>query len=115
MGIIINAGSENTGGTLEQAKINAEIWLKAIHEKGFLDVEMSFVEQLEENANFLFHFTHKVTKKVATLETHGFTRDQCKEFVFYPRSYWNGSSCSEEKVEDWLADGYKYKIVYYKE
>lgn len=32
MSIIINAGSENKGGTFEQAKINAEEWLKNIHE-----------------------------------------------------------------------------------
>lgn len=40
MSIIINAGSENKGGTFEQAKINAEEWLKNIHEEGFLEYQV---------------------------------------------------------------------------
>ena len=112
MGIAI----ENKGGTLEQAKINAEEWLKSIHEEGFIDVEMTFKERYGEGGNFLFlfDFTHSVTKKVATLEIHGFTEEQCQKFVLHPRVYWNGSSTANPKIEDWLSDEFKFKIVYYK-
>jgi len=115
MGIIINAGSENTGGTLEQAKINAENWLKAIKANICVDdLEMTFVKQYEDG-DFLFEFKHLITGKVATLVTHGFTEEECKKFTQYPRVYWEGSSTADPKLEDWLADGYKYKVVYYKQ
>jgi hypothetical protein len=110
--IIINAGSEYRGGTFEQAKVNAEKWLKNIHIEGFLEVEMSFVKQYEDG-NFLFNFIHGVTKKIATLETHGFTEEELK-FRFHPRVYWNGSSTADPKIEDWLEEGFDYKIQYYK-
>lgn len=107
---------ENKGGTFEQAKVNAEAWLKSIHEEGFIDVEMTFKEQYGEDFFFLFifEFTHSVTKKVATLVTHGFTEEQCQELRLYQRAYWNGSSNGHPKIEDWLADEFKFKIVYYK-
>jgi hypothetical protein len=98
MGIIINAGCENKGGTFEQAKINAEEWLKSIHEEGFLEVEMSFVEQ----------------HKDGDLEIHGFTKEECQKFTFHPRVYWNGSSTADPKIENWLADGFKYRVEYYR-
>ena len=110
--MIINAGSENKGGTLEQAKRNANKWLKNIYSEGFLEVELKYIE--ENNGLFLFHFIHSVTKKVATLETHGFTDKECKEFMFYPRVYWNGCSVSDPKIENWLTDGFKYRIEYYR-
>lgn len=40
-------------GTFEQAEINAKGWLEYIHEEGFLDVEMFFVEQYEFNGYYL--------------------------------------------------------------
>ena len=113
MAVIINAGSENKGGTFEQAKINAEKWLKSIHEEGFLEVEMSFIEQ-EKGGSFQFDFKHTVTQKVATLYIHGFTDDECSKFVFHPRVYWNGSSTADPKIEDFLADGFKYRVEYYR-
>jgi len=112
--IIINPGSENKGGTLEQATEIAKTWLQSIHDEGFKEVEMCFVEQVEEGGNFLFHFTHPVTKKVATLSTHGFTDEECKQFMFHPRVYWNGSSTGNPKIEDWLAEGFDFRIQYYK-
>lgn len=101
-------------GTLEQAEINAKGWLEYIHEEGFLDVEMFFVAQYEFNGYYLFHFKHKVTQKIATLEIHGFTEEECTKFVLPPPVYWNGSHTGNEKIEDWLEEGFKFKIVYYK-
>lgn len=99
MSIIINAGSENKGGTFEQVEINANEWLKDIHDKGFLEVEMSFVQQCN-NGNFQFDFKHPVTQKVVTLLIHGFTEEECKKFTFHPRVYWNGSSTADPEIED---------------
>lgn len=111
MAIIINAGSENKGGTLEQAKINAQEWLESIHEEGFLEVEMAYVEQYDKG-NFVFAFTHQVTKKAVALEIHGYTEDECKKFMFHPRVYWDGSSTGNPKIEDWLTDEFTYRIEY---
>lgn len=110
--LIINPGSENKGGTFEQATKNANNWLKLIHSGGFPGVEMSFVEQLKDG-DFLFSFTHNVTKKVVELCIHGFTDEECERFTFRPRVYWNGSSTADPKIEDWLADGFKYRIEYF--
>ena len=113
MGIIINAGSENKGGTFEQAEINAKEWLESIHNDGFPEVEMSFVQR-HKDGDWQFNFTHKVTGKVATLEIHGFTKEEREAFVFHPRVYWNGSSTANPKIEDWLADGFKYRVEFYR-
>lgn len=113
MGMIINAGSENKGGTLKQATLNAEKWLSNIHSEGFKEVEMKFVEKLKDG-DWLFHFTHPTTKKVATLMTHGFSDEECKRFIFSPRVYWNGSSTADPTIEDWLEDGYSFRVLYYK-
>lgn len=113
MAIIINAGSENKGGTFEQAEINAKEWLEIIHSQGFDEVEMEFIEQ-HKDGDFQFNFTHKVTGKVATLEIHGFTKEECQNFRFHPRVYWNGSSTADPKIEDWLTDGFKYRVEFYR-
>ena len=113
MGIIINAGSENKGGTFEQAEINAKEWLESIHNEGFPEVEMSFVKR-HKDGDWQFNFIHKVIGKVATLEIHGFTKEQREVFAFHPRVYWNGSSTADPKIEDWLTDGFKYRIEYYR-
>ena len=113
MGVIINAGSENKGGTFEQAEINEKEWLNNIHNNGFLEVEMSFVEY-HKDGDWQFNFIHRVTGKTATLEIHGFTKEQCKKFMFHPRVYWNGSSTAEPKIEDWLTDGFKYRVEFYR-
>ena len=114
--MIINPGSENKGGTLKQAKLNAKEWLINIHTEGFLDVEMEFVEEYKDKdaGIFLFNFTHSVTQKVTTLETHGFTAKECESFIFYPRCYWNGCSVSVPKIENWLTDDFLFKITFYK-
>lgn len=112
MAIIINPGSENKGGTLEQAKKNATRWLKSIHADGFKEVKMKFIKQYPDGRNFRFDFIHSITKKVAILETHGFTKEQEDKFMFRPRVYWQGSSTADPKIEDWLSDDFNYRIVY---
>jgi hypothetical protein len=113
MTLIINSGSENTGGTFEQAELNAKKFLEGCHDEGLFEVEMSFVE-VRETGNFVFHFTHKVTGKVVELSTHGFTDDECRQFMFNPRVYWNGSSTADPKIEDFMADGFTFRVEFYR-
>lgn len=109
--MIINPGSENKGGTFEQALKNAFVWLKNIQSE-FPEVEMT-VDERKGDGSWIFEFTHQITKKQACLEIHGFTKEECDAFVFHPRVYWNGSSTADPKIEDWLADGFSYRIKYY--
>jgi len=112
MALIINPGSENKGGTTTQANINAEKWLKSIHEEGFPEVTMEFIGK--SDGSFVFDFTHATTKVKVQLVTHGFTDEEAAAFVFRPRVYWNGSSTADPKIEDWLTDEYDYHIQYIK-
>lgn len=113
MSIIINPGSENKGGTIEQARINAQQWLGTMRDyQGIVDVEVDKgVEDGE--GDFIFTFTHTITKKIATLHTHGFTDEEAEKFLFRPRVYWNGCSSSNPCVEDFLPEGWKFKVVVY--
>jgi hypothetical protein len=74
---------------------------------------MKFVKK-QDGGDWLFHFIHSVTKKIATLEIHGFTNKQCKEFMFMPRIYWNGSSSGIPEISDWLGKDFNYQIKYYR-
>lgn len=109
--IIINPGSENKGGTFEQALKTAYGWLECIV-KEYPEVKMTTHEDRIDGGDWVFKFTHGVTGKTVALETHGFTEEQCQKFIFSPRVYWNGSSTSDPKIEDWLADDYTYRILY---
>ena len=110
--MIINPGSENKGGTFEQALRNARRWHTNI-KKEFPEVTMTFHEnRLGDGGNWNFRFRHGVTGKCIDLEIHGFTDKECKQFVFHPRVYWNGSSTAEPKIEDWLTNEYTYRILY---
>lgn len=109
--MIINAGSENKGGTFEQALKNANKWLEMMNED-FPEVTMSTEENRLSDGDWEFIFTHGVTNKKALLQIHGFTKEECEKFVFHPRVYWNGSSTSEPEVEDWLTDDFKCRTIY---
>lgn len=109
--MIINAGSENKGGTFKQALINAKEW-ESLIKKEYPEVEMTTNEDRCSDGDWSFKFTHKVTGKCVELQIHGFTKEECEGFTFHPRVYWNGSSTADPKVEDWLTDNYTYRIVY---
>lgn len=111
--VIINPGSNISKGTFEQALKNAKKWLDRIQEE-FGDVIMSEEENYDGEGRWRFEFVHLITCKVAYLDIHGFTEEECDKFVFYPRTYWQGSSTSDPCPDDWAGNGYKYKYVYYK-
>jgi hypothetical protein len=114
MSLIINAGSHQKGGTFEEAEKHAIEWLELLKNNGFYDIEMKFIEK-RIDGNFHFEFKHKITGKIVNLETHGYTDEECKKFIFRPREYWNGSSTAGVEIKDWLSEGFNYKINYYKE
>lgn len=113
MPIIINPGSGNKGGTIEQARVIANEWLRNIHEDGIADVVIG-EGVAQDDGMFLFEFRHTVTGKSVYLKTHGFTDKECDEFMFRPRIYWDGSSTAEHKSEDWLTNDYKIKVDFVK-
>lgn len=109
---IINPGSEIKGGTLEQAKINAKWYSDKISEMGISGVDLEYIGY--SDGLYIFHFTHQVTKKIATLYVSGYTEEQENEFMFRPRDYWNGNSCGIIDISDWLTDDYRVSIEYVK-
>jgi len=111
--VIINAGSENKGGTFEQALKNAKQWLRNI-KREYPEVTMTTHKDICNDGDYNFKFTHKVTGKCIDLQIHGFTKKECEQFVFHPRVYWNGSSTADPEISDWLTDDYTYKITYEK-
>jgi hypothetical protein len=97
--------------TLEQATKRAKKWLKMVHELGVKDVELEYI-RLEDNGHYLFHFTHPVTKKVATLSTHGYLEKDLKEFVFKPKVFWNGEWGEFPEITDWLDDDFETIVTF---
>ena len=111
--MIINAGSENKGGTFEEALKSARVWLSSV-QREFPEVTMTTHENRLGDGDWNFVFTHQVTGVSVDLDIHGFTDEECEKFTFHPRVYWNGSSTSDPKIDDWLTDDYKYRIVFSK-
>jgi hypothetical protein len=110
--VIINPGSENKGGTFEQALINAKQWHESIL-KEFPEVTMTEHENVQWG-DWYFTFTHQVTKKEINLAIHGFTDKQCDSFIFHPRVYWNDSSTGNPCLEDWETEDFRHRIIYEK-
>ena len=109
--MIINPGSENKGGTFERALEMANEWLVEIV-KEYPEVTVTTDEDQYEKGMWSFKFTHGVTGKEVFLNTHGFTKEECEKFMFYPRIYWNGSSTGNPEIKDWLTDDFEYVICY---
>lgn len=95
-----------SNGTIKQARINAQEWFDHMKEDGFVDIVMT---EGNHGDYFEFIFTHKVTKKVATLHIHGYPNNQTIDMIF-KKIYWNGCSSSEPKIDNWLKDGFTFEI-----
>lgn len=116
MGIVlINPGSHVRGGTAEQALENARDWHRRMIEQGFTDVVLDEVPRQGPpqygSDRWTFAFRHTLTGREAELMIHGLSEGECGECgIFRPRVYWNGSSCSDPKWEDFLTDGFELAI-----
>ncbi len=119
MSTFINPGSriaEPTTGwtnTFEQAKKEAETWLETMHEEGIVDVAIVNWDETESEGRWRFEFEHAVTRVRVTLATHGIDNltAYCKQALFAPRVYWNGSSSSSPDHADFAAPGFKLTYV----
>lgn len=113
MSLIINPGSRIGAGaawtnTYEQARKSAEDLLVHLAREGHIDVTL--LDEFEVNeGRWVFSFRHNVTGKVVEFETHGIDDLDAyeKAHIFSPRVYWNGSSCSSPKLDDWDAEGFE--------
>lgn len=114
-GFIINPGSRittNSGtgwtNTYDTAVREAERWLKRLREDHIADVDLVLPGAAGDPGRWVFGFRHTVTGVTVNLETPGIDdwRAYEKERIFSPKVYWNGSSCSDPKVEDWSAPGF---------
>jgi len=110
--IIINPGSNVSGGTLEQALINAQVWLDGLHRDGMKEVVID-PDPVYEEGRWSFTFRHTVTEKTALLETHGLTEEETHKLLFMPRVYWNGSSTADPSISDFLPSNWTYSITYH--
>jgi len=110
--VLINPGSGPlTEGTLEQAWVLAKDWLAMMEAHHVHDVQIVGEPEYDGKGRWAFVFEHKITGVHKILETHGLTDEQAKEYMFYPRTYWDGSSTGTPDPETFLAPGYRLQIV----
>jgi hypothetical protein len=112
--ILINPGSENNGGTIDESLVIANEFLEIIHNEGLLEVELLPDAKVFPHGRWEYTFRHSVTGKTATLDTHGFTVDEMSAFTFSPRTYWNGSSTSCPVISDFITDEFSYRVEFYR-
>ena len=115
--LVINPGSrigkstpKGWTNTFEKAQAEAERWLKNMHEDdGLTDVELVRSDPKPEGGRWKFTFRHRVTGVEVTLDTHGISDldAYCKQYIFAPKVYWKGSSCSNPQLDDFAAPGFR--------
>lgn len=113
MTLIINAGSsigkpgDGWTNTYETARKNAGDWLDQMHAEGMTDVQL-LDGSTESEGRWVFTFRHSVTGTTVKLETHGIDDVEAyeRQHIFSPRIYWDGSSTSNPKLEDFAAPGF---------
>ena len=106
MTLIINPGSNispTVENTYERAQQYAQEWHAKMLADGFGDVELIDTGE-EREGRWRFLFRHTVTGVEIALDQHGI--DDITGFIFEPRVYWNGSSCSNPSIEQFAADGF---------
>lgn len=114
MTLIINPGSrigtdrQGWTNTEEQARAEAAKWLSNIHADGMADVELLDDCTDDGEGRWRFTFRHRVTGALVYLDTHGIDDLDAylRRFIFPPRVYWNGSSSSDPKLDDFAAPGF---------
>lgn len=114
MTLIINPGSrigetqQGWTNTEEKARAEAAKWLSNMHAEGMTDVELLDGCTDDGEGRWRFAFRHKVTGALVYLDTHGI--DDMDAYlarcIFPPRVYWNGSSSSDPKLDDFAAPGF---------
>lgn len=116
--LIINPGNKVASGgngwtnTYQQAFLNAEDWLRKMNDNGIRDVSITTGNGPDNYGMWTFTIQHSVSHKCATLDMHGIDNIDAylEERMFHPRIYWNGSSCSNPELTDFLCEGYEICI-----
>lgn len=113
---MINAGAnilaqrgKGWTNTYKTAVKRAETWLKQMHKEGMVDVFIVPGPPRENAGRWLFSFRHPVTGITCILSMHGIDNLTAyeREFIFAPRTYWNGCSSAEPELEDFQAVGFE--------
>ena len=110
--MIINPGSEVTGGTYKDAREEAERLLECMtgDRDGLTDIVL-LDEYREDDGRFEFTYKHTITGKTGTWNITGLEQNyKEKGYIFHPRIYWNGSSCSNPEWTDFLTDEYELTV-----
>jgi hypothetical protein len=120
--LLINPGSrigeESAGAgwtnTFKGAQAEALRWLQNAHDDGLTDVEIVRFGSRPEEGRWSFFFRHKVTGVEAELQTHGIDNMDAylRQYIFTPRVYWKGSSCSSPELDDFKAPGFRKLQTY---
>jgi len=111
-GAHIGASTQAQGwtNTYEEAKRKVREWHDRMTEEGIRDVELILPGiPVNGEGRWTFLFRHTVTGVDVELETHGINDLDAyqRQHLFLPRVYWNGSSTSDPKPEDWAAPGFE--------
>lgn len=116
MRMIINPGStipvqsgKGWTNTEQGAHREAEKWLANMRSEGITDVELLPGCEPSGEGRWCFTFRHQISGVEVNLVTHGIDDIEAygKERIFYPRVYWNDSSCAEPEVENFAAEGFE--------
>lgn len=107
--MIINPGSKTIGGSYENARKEAERLLQNMLEDGITDIEL-LDDYGTVAGRFQFFYRHQKTGKTGEWDITGLEWDDTWKklgFIFPPRMYWNGSSCSSPEWKDFLTEEYE--------
>ena len=116
--LIVNHGSKvaisgnGWTNTYETAFKNATDWLLTMKKNNIHDVSIVGSEGPNLYGEWTFTFRHNVTDKQVLLTIHGIDdlAAHMKDKIWPPRIYWNGSSCANPQLTDFLCDGYEICI-----
>ena len=109
--MIINPGSDVVGGKVEDAIKEAERLLQCIKDDGITGVGLLREYKKTEDGRYIFKYRHEITGRVGEWCVTGLEDNwRGRGFMFQPRIYWNGSSCSSPEWKDFLTGEYEITV-----
>lgn len=105
----IGADQQGWTNTEAAAIVKAAEWLATMRGDGLADVDLLDGCTADGEGRWRFTFRHRVTGVEVVLETDGIDDVEAyqRQHIFPPRVYWNGSSSSDPKLEDFAAPGFE--------
>ena len=119
MTVIINPGSRIGGeprgltNTVEKAVEIARQWFDEMQQNGFTDIEIG-EPGAEDDGRWPFMIRHLITGVEVKLLVHGIDDLDAyrRQYIFYPRIYWNGSSSAQPELDDFAAPGFAKAMTF---